>query len=214
MFCDDTADGYLRVTLDGILDNWVSTIHRKRTSSHNNKIFGRITDIILVYGFSHLNKVTTELDPNYIERFYKFKDEKGRWASRTLTNRGNVSGESGQPWKGYNPSNTGRHWRPPKDKTYAIYINDNFIPGYLSIKSIHNRLEALNNAGLIHWSGNGVPRLKQYLMPNQKQIVSNFWADCKDKQVTGYPTEKSLVALERIVLAGSNPGHELHLPTL
>ena len=208
LHCDDSADYYLRMLMDTIFDasTWHATIQRKRTSAHNDKIFGRVMDTILVYGQPPKNKVMTELDPDYIERNYRYTDERGRFRTGDLTGAGESGGESGDDWHDYSPSKTGRHWAPPRTGKYATYIDRRFIPGYTSIKGVHDRLQALDDAGLIYWSRNGVPSIKRYLMPDQKQLASNIWTDCKDNQVTGYPTEKSLIALERIIKASSNEG--------
>lgn len=55
------------------------------------------------------------------------------------------------------------------------------------------------------------PRLKRYLSEQEGSIVTNIWDDIKPVQSQsaerlGYPTQKPLALLERIIQASSNPG--------
>ena len=75
------------------------------------------------------------------------------------------------------------------------------------------RMLELEKEGRIHIPKrpNGVPRLKRYLHENKGQVPSNIWADIpvigsRSKERTGYPTQKPLALLERIIKASSNPG--------
>ena len=208
LHCDDSADYYLRMLMDAIYgeSNWQATIHRRRTSSHNDKVFGRVMDTIHVYGAPPKNDVLMELDPEHVATSYRYQDQRGRFTTDQLTGPKTSAGESGQPWGGYDPTNIGRCWSVPRTGKYAGYIEKRFIAGYTKIKGIHDRLDALDKAGLIYRTSSNVPRLKRYLMPDQKQLASNLWLDCKDNQKTAYPTEKSLEALKRIIEASSNEG--------
>ncbi|MYD52550.1 MAG: hypothetical protein F4W93_13870 [Dehalococcoidia bacterium] len=70
----------------------------------------------------------------------------------------------------------------------------------------------LEQEGLIYLpkKANGVPSFKRYLHENKGQVPSNLWIDIppvqSGKERTGYPTQKPLALLERIVAASSNPG--------
>ena len=208
LHCDDSADYYLRVLMDSIFgeSSWQATIHRKRTNAHNDKVFGRVMDTIHVYGNPPRNDVMMDLDADYVAKQFTRQDEEGRYGTVQLTGPKTSAGESGQPWSGYDPTSIGRCWSVPKTGRYAAYIERRFITGYRSIKGIHDRLDALEKAGLVHWTSGGTPRLKQYLQPNQKQVASHLWLDCKDNQKTDFKTEKSLKALERIIAAASDEG--------
>ena len=211
LHCDDTADAYLRMMMDSIFgsDAFQASIQWKRTSAHNDKIFGRVTDTLLVYGAPPANVVTQDLDPEYVSTYYRHEDAHGRFQSGDLTASGPRRGEAGKEWRGYNPTDIGRHWSVPKTHKYARYIETRLIPGYTDIESIHERLEALDAAGLLLWSRNGVPRLKRYLTEDQGQLATNLWTDIKNasrSERTGYPTQKPLALLDRIIRASSNEG--------
>ena len=211
LHCDDTADAYLRMTMDSIFGSeaFQSCIQWKRTSAHNDKIFGRVTDTILVYGAPPVNPVTQALDSDYVNTYYRHEDSHGKYQSGDLTASGPRNGEAGNAWRGYNPTDIGRHWSVPKTHKYARYIDSKLISGYTSIDGIHDRLDALDAKGLVLWSRNGVPRLKRYLTEDQAQVATNLWTDIKNasrKERTGYPTQKPLALMERIIRASSNEG--------
>ena len=211
LHCDDTADAYLRLMMDSIFgrEAFQASIQWKRTSAHNDTIFGRVTDTLLVYGAPPINPVTQDLHPDYVETYYRHEDEHGRYQSGDLTASGPRRGEAGTTWRGYNPTSIGRHWSVPKTHRYAEYIEHEFIPSYTDIQSIHDRLDALDDAGLLLWSRNGVPRLKRYLTEEQGQVATNLWVDIKNasrSERTGYPTQKPLALLDRIIKASSNEG--------
>ncbi|PJN92702.1 restriction endonuclease subunit M, partial [Amaricoccus sp. HAR-UPW-R2A-40] len=72
-------------------------------------------------------------------------------------------------------------------------------------------LDELDAKGDIFWSKNGNPRRKVYLDESAGVSVQDIWMDYRDAHnqmvhVTGYPTEKNINLLRRIVEASSNPG--------
>ena len=63
----------------------------------------------------------------------------------------------------------------------------------------------------IYWTRNGVPRLKVYLDGAPGMPLNDLWADVQalrswHSERLGYPTQKPLALLERIINASSNPG--------
>ena len=78
---------------------------------------------------------------------------------------------------------------------------------------VHDRLDALDGAGLVHWpnDGNGMPRLKRYLAAAKGTAVEDIIADispvgAQARERIGYPTQKPLALLERIIKASSDEG--------
>jgi len=72
-------------------------------------------------------------------------------------------------------------------------------------------MEEYDRAGLISYSRDGMPRLKRYLEDMPGVSLQTLWDDIPpiNSQATerlGYPTQKPLALLERIVQASSNPG--------
>lgn len=220
LHCDPTAGHYLKLVLDAVFGYacFLADITWKRSFAHNDKMFGSLSDTILYYGKSddvikNADAVKTVFDDDQLARKYPSKDSRGRYMRDNLMGPGTARGESGMPWKGCDPTQYGRHWSAPKTGKYAKYINDNLIPNYLKIEGVHARLDALDNNELILWpkKKGGAPTLKRYAMQDQGTLPSNMWTDVpplarKSKERLGYPTQKPLALLERIIAASSNPG--------
>src|SRR5581483_9635212 len=102
-------------------------------------------------------------------------------------------GETGNPWKGFSPTPKGRHWMYPP--------------------SVLDKLDA---EGRIYWpkTAGAWPKLKRYLNEAKGVPLQDIWDDVyglstmgADKhERLGYPTQKPLALLERIINASSNPG--------
>ena len=91
------------------------------------------------------------------------------------------------------------------------WIDAELIPGYLAEEGILARLDMLDRAGLILFTANGTPRLKRYLAASPGQVPPDVWTDIppvnsQARERTGYPTQKPLALLDRIIRASSNPG--------
>ena len=221
--CDHTANAYLRVLLDSIFGKgmYKGEISWKRTSAHKDSAwFGNVVDTILCYsGRISLNAedMRVPLAPEYVEKNYKHNDDDGRgpYQSVVLTAAGTSDGESGRPWRGVDPgARSGRHWSAPKatgKKQYGDWIADNLIAGYESVTGVHDRLDALEAAGMIVWSRTGNPRLKRYLAADRGKLLSNLWTDIapissQSAEATGYPTQKPVELAERIITASTDEG--------
>ena len=218
LHCDPTASHYLKGIMDALFapQNYRAQITWQRTSAHNDsRSFGNITDIVLFYSRQdriNIDPVRIPLDADYVERFYRYADERGRYQLGDLTAPRLGSGETGQLWRGYNPNQRGRQWNAPLRGRYAEWIDDAIIPGYRGIASPLARLDALAETGLIHFPDDGgMPRLKRYLAGALGQAPSNLWTDIRPvnawaREYTGWRTQKPLALLERIIGASSNPG--------
>ena len=105
----------------------------------------------------------------------------------------------------------GRCWSVPRTGDYAAWIDAELIPGYLAAEGVLARLDMLDRAGLIQFTANGTPRLKCYLAASPGQVPPDVWTDVppvnsQARERTGYPTQKPLALLDRIIKASSNPG--------
>ena len=213
LHCDQSASHLLRVLMDGIFGaaHFRTEIIWRRHNAHNDKLYGTIHDTILYYSYGDRtirDEVRLPLDPERAESAYRYSDEHGQYARGDLTASGTTEGESGQPWRGIYPGY--RHWSPPRTGRYAEYIEQQFIPNYRSIKGVHARLDALDEAGLIYWPSNdGRPKLKRYLLPNAGVPPQSLWNDIwpvRGKESLGYNTQKPLALLDRIIKASTEPG--------
>ena len=213
LHCDPTASHYLKLLMDCVFgkSKYQGEITWQRTSAHNDRVFGRVSDSILFYGSSPRDHPDNRLplQEPYLKKHYRHKDTRGVWRSHDLTGPKTSTGESGKPWRGFDPANYGgRCWSVPKRGDYAKYIDNVLAPGYLNIKGVHDRLEFLDKNELIHFPANGgFPCIKRYLIPDQGQLPTSVWTDISNptgKERTGYPTQKPLALLQRIIRASSN----------
>ena len=209
LHCDTTAGAYLRVLCDSVFgySQCRNEIQWKRTSAHSAaRRFGSVHDRILLYSRSDSykwNHVYQPYDDEYIKQKYRSKDQQGeRYSTGDLTGDGLRSGESGQPWRGFDPSEKGRHWAIPRT-----------FPGSENMpEGSHDALSYLDSIGRIHWSKRGgMPRFVRRLsdmpgLPAQDVITDVSPINSQAKERTGYPTQKPLALLRRFIEAATKPG--------
>jgi len=212
LHCDPTASHYLKLLLDAIFTprQFLNEIIWKRTHAHgSSKRYGPVHDVILFYAKSDefvWTNPRAEHDPEYIEKHFRVIDPERNEAFQaiTLTGSGVRRGESGLPWKGTNPTDVGRHWALP-----------GAIGEELGIKggTVQERLDALDAAGRVYWpkTEDGTPRLKWYVSDLHGVAIPDVWTDiapisAQAKERLGYPTQKPVALLERIILSSSREG--------
>jgi len=127
-----------------------------------------------------------------------------------LTGPGTRQGDSGKPWRGIDPTKSGRHWQPPM-MMYDYY--EELTGESIAHLTMQERLDKADEAELIHWPkrSDGVPRFKQYVhisrgTPIQDIITDIDAINSQAAERLGYPTQKPVALMERILLASSNPG--------
>jgi site-specific DNA-methyltransferase (adenine-specific) len=213
LHCDPTASHYLKVMLDVIFGarNFRNEIVWKRTGAHGGaKRWGPVHDIILFYTKSDQylwNRVYEPLDKDYIERFYRYTDERGRYQLVSLTGAGVTKGDSGKPWRGVDPTQVGRHWAVPQSIVEQLVGKER-----AQQMSVQEKLDLLDSAGYIVWPARGrVPQYKRYLEMSEGNPIQDVITDIQPigahaRERLGYPTQKPLALLERILQASSNEG--------
>jgi site-specific DNA-methyltransferase (adenine-specific) len=213
LHCDATASHYLKLLCDAVFgpNTFQNEIIWKRTGSHGGaKRWGPIHDVILFFGKTDepkWNRVYQDYDPDYISDFYRFEDEKGRYRLVTLTGAETRTGDSGAPWRGIDPTKSGRHWALP---SYAL--NGLASKEEIAKMTTQQKLDLLDKHGCIYWPPKGsVPQQKRYLSDGEGVQVQDIITDIQPissqaKERLGYPTQKPVALLERIIQASSNPG--------
>ncbi len=187
LHCDPTASHYLKIVLDAIFGplNYKNEIIWKRTSAHSDaKRFGKIHDIVLYYSKSDSptwNTVMQAHDDDYIEQYYRYNDDDGRrWMSGDLSAAGLSGGGYEYEWKG-----VVRVWRCPIDT-----------------------MKRLDEENRIYYTRNGIARIKRYLDESDGRPANDLWTDIEalrswHTEKLGYPTQKPVALLERIIRASS-----------
>ncbi|WP_243444772.1 DNA methyltransferase [Sphingosinicella humi] len=189
LHCDPTASHYLKLLLDGVFgpENYLNEITWKRTTAHNDAgKFGRNTDIILFYskGPNRVwNPIYSAYSEDYIARF-RNRDPDGRlWMDDNLTAKGLSGGGYTYEYKGCTSL-----WRVPPDT-----------------------MRRLDGENRLHFTRAGGIRLKRYLDEAKGLPLQALWDDIppinsRAQERLGYPTQKPLALLERIIAASSNEG--------
>ncbi len=199
LHCDPTASHYLKILLDAIFGPvcFINEIVWKRYGAHNDsKTYGRIHDVILFFSKRSkpiFNKQYENYDEQYVEERFKFVDADGRrWAEQ------NLSSPNPRPNLTY----------PFKAKNGVVYE-----PPANGWKYSYERLLELDEADKLHYPAKtqGRLRLKNYLDERLGVPVQDVWTDVgtiggTSPERLGYPTQKPVALLERIIAASSNEG--------
>ena len=194
LHCDPTASHYLKIVMDAIFgpDRMFAEIVWKRTTTHNDaKKWSPDHDVILVYTAGDeftFNPVYMPHDQEYTDTFYKNVDEHGRRYSLD-----NIASPNPRPnltyvWRGNEPPLKG--WRYSLETMEKLFAD--------------GRIELPKKPG-------GRPRVRRYLDEMKGTPPGDVWTDIRPisahaKERLGYPTQKPLALLERIIEASSNPG--------
>ena len=215
LHCDPTMSHYLKLVMDAVFGRkaFSCEVVWKRQSSHNRaKRWAPVHDCILYYaggGQPIWNRVLQPLDPEYVGRFYRHTNKRGRYRVDNLTGPGLRDGNTGQTGRDIDPSERGRHWELPPDRALPDWFS--FPDGYAGM-SARERLDVLEAQQMIYWPPRGtMPGFKRYLTPASGAPVTDMVLDipplsAASKERLGYPTQKPLALLRRIVAASSNPG--------
>lgn len=214
LHCDPAASHYLKMLMDAVFSpsNFRNEVIWKRTGAHGGaKRYGPVHDTILFYSQSDdfvWNSAYVAYDEDYIKKYFRNVDERGRHSDEALTGPGTRTGESGQPWGGCDPAEIGRHWQPA---SYAYEKYKELTKTDLADYPFLQRLDKLNEVGLIFWTDKGTPRLKRYLDDARGVPAPDMWSDIppinsQAQERLGYPTQKPEALLQRIIAASSNEG--------
>ena len=104
LHCDPTASHYLKMLLDAVFGkgHFRNEVIWKRSGAHGGaRRWGPLHDTIFFYSKSDAfqwNRVYQDYDERYIDKFYRFSNEKGRYRLVTLTGAGTRNGNSGKVW--------------------------------------------------------------------------------------------------------------------
>lgn len=192
LHCDPTASHYLKIILDGIFDpnGFTNEIIWKRTTP-KGLAFSRYAsnhDVILYYrnGPDFLwNPQYTAHSPEYLKRYSLIDEGTGkRFQATSLLN-------------------------PNKDRPNLTY---EFGGHHRVWRWTKERMQRAADEGRIHFPpSGGVPREKRFLDEQEGVPVSSVWTDIPPvnamaKERIGYPTQKPLALLDRIIEASSNKG--------
>lgn len=195
LHCDPTASHYLKLMMDAVFgpENMLNELIWKRTETKGDarRKFGALHDTILIYAKSNqykFNPVYAIKTDDYIGRF-RLDDHDGRGAYRIA------------PLDSPNP-------RPN-----LTYEYKGFLPPAKGWRVSREVMEELDTQGRLAFPKTKTGRIgrKHYLSEQDGAKVGDVWTDIRPVQASsaeriGYPTQKPLALLERIISASSDPG--------
>jgi len=193
--CDWHASHYVKVMLDQTFgeNSFQNEIVWKRTTAHSDAKqgsthYGRIHDTIFFYtsgGEPTWHPLYRPFDQGYVEEFFQIEPKTGRrFQLYDITGPGGAA--KGNP--SYEFLGITRHWRFSKARMQELY----------------------KEGRIIQTRPGTVPRERRYLDELKGVPVGSVWDDippigARSWERLGYPTQKPLALLERIINASSDP---------
>jgi DNA modification methylase len=200
LHCDPTASHYLKLLCDAVMGKncFVNEITWKRTSAKSDHKQGathlpRVHDVILRYQRDSNVKPTshqlfTEYDEEYVRQKYPHKEADGRrYGLWDMTAPGGADPAKRNPF--YEIFGVKKYWRYSRE-----------------------RMQEMISEGLVVQPSPGaIPRQKRFLDVSEGVPIGDVWDDIapinsQARERLGYPTQKPVALLERIIQASSNPG--------
>lgn len=188
--CDNKVNSFMRIILGDIFgqDNFRTEIIWKRSTAHSDSSsYGNVHDSIYYFtksNFKIWNQQFTPYTDDYVEKQFRYVDEKGRrYRSGDLSASGLSGGGYIYEWNGVT-----REWRCPK-----------------------HTMEKYDAENKLTYTGTGLVRLKFYLDEMPGLPTQSVWDDVNKihhlaHERLDYPTQKPEALLERIIRASSNEG--------
>jgi DNA modification methylase len=193
LHCDPTASHYLKILMDAVFgkESFVNEIIWNRTNakSHAYTRFPSSHDVLLFYRktpASTWNAIHAPHSEKYIKSHYS-----------------NIDPENGRRYT------LGDLLNPNPDRPNLTY---EFLGMTKVWRWTKERMEKAYQDGLVVQSKPGsVPRYKRYLDEQEGTPFTDVWTDIfplnsQAQERLGYPTQKPVALLERIIAASSNPG--------
>ena len=213
--CDWHANAHLRIKIDQLTggpSTFVNEIIWKRQQSHSDvgqgaAHLGRVHDVILFYakggdGPKTWHPIYEPHRPENLDRHYRWAESPTgeivtlkpgeivpqgwrRFRNDNLT-AAKPGGDTSYDWKGKRPYK-GRYWMYSKEK-----------------------MEELERQGLLLYTRTGMPEFKRYLT-TEGTPIGDVWTDIgpinsQAKERLGYPTQKPIELLKRIISLATDEG--------
>lgn len=192
LHCDPTASHYLKIVLDTVFNvrYFRSEIIWKRSAAHGGPVnYNDIHDSIFYYSKTERptwNSPRAPHDRSYIQSHYASADEDGR-RYQLVSAHGAGDGPPRKFGENVIAPPPGRHWMSQE------------------------HIDQMMAEGKIVFTKTGMPRYKRYLDETEGAPLGTIWDDIppinsQASERLGYPTQKPLALLERIIQASSHEG--------
>lgn len=225
LHCDPTASHYLKVLMDAVFGakQHRSEIVWKRSSSHNDTKqglvnYGHIHDTIFFYtkGSSwSWSPQYTAYEEEYTGRDYKLVDEKtGRRFRRGDLTAAKPGGDVSYEWRIKKRADIRERWVADLLSEYENPVEGWEYKGVYPYSGRYwayskDNMEQFAREERIRHTFDGMPEYVRFLDEMPGVPLQDLWSDIRPllgHERLGYPTEKPLTLLERILTASSNPG--------
>lgn len=195
LHCDPTAGHYLKLVMDAVFGPmkfrndivWKSSFGSRNDARQR---YGRGRDSLLYYSdqdsFFEPNKMP--LSQDVVDAWYRYEDDDGR-----RYNVGNITGPGGRGYE-YEFLGATRVWRYPPNRMnelleQGLIVHESTVPG----------------------SKRKVAGMKRYLDESKGRVPTEVWDDIRPlnrrtKERLGYPTQKPLALLDRVISSSSREG--------
>lgn len=198
LHCDPTASHYLKIILDSIFGPelfrneiiWKRATTVKGNFGQGQRALGANTDTILFYAkskASKFNQVFTDYSEDYVTKTYRYVEPETGRRYRLISMIGPGGAAKGNPQ--YEVMGVTRYWRYSQERMKELIAADMVVqtkPG-------------------------NVPQRKLYLDEGKGVAVQTNWTDIPNLQAAhaeslGYPTQKPVALLERIIQLTTDEG--------
>ena len=224
LHCDPTASHYLKILLDAVFGKqfFRNEVAWRRSSAHSDtkqgmRRYGRIRDVILFYTKSRdytWNPLYTCYSNEYALTEYRHIAADNRLYKETDVTAAKPGGDTSYEWRVKRPVDLTCRWQTDLTEEYR---KPKVGWKYKAVKPYERRYWAYSKANLIAFAESGhlihretgMPRLMQFADKMPGVSLQDNWDDIQiasGSEDLGYPTQKPLALLERIVSASSNEG--------
>ena len=224
LHCDPTASHYLKLLMDAVFGSglYLNEMTWKRSSAHSDtrqgmSRAGKIRDVLLVYTKTEdyvWNPQYMPYTEDYLGAEYRHIAPDGRRYKETDLTAAKPGGDTEYVWPVKRPTHEKTRWsadlmdeylKPEPGWEYKAVIP---YRGRYWAYSKANLASFWNEGRLIHRE-TGMPRLMQFADDMPGVPLQDLWDDIPPvlgNERVGFPTQKPLALLERIVKASSNEG--------
>ena len=193
LHCDPTASHYLKTLMDSVFgkNHFKNEIVWNSATGVKNNVktrFGRGHDIVLFYGMpkSKFNVQYEPLSEEYLKSHYTYTDEDGRRFRADNLNAPNTGGHR------YEFLGVTRNWRMTEEQAHQWLAEGRIVH------------QSITSGSRVR-----IPSYKRYADESMGRPALDNWTDIgalnsQAKESTGYPTQKPVALLERIIKTSSN----------
>ena len=224
LHCDPGASHYLKLLMDAVFGSglFLNEITWKRASAHSDtrqgmRRAGRIRDVVFVYAKSAEYVWNPQYMPytaDYLHAEYRHTSPDGRRYKETDVTAAKPGGDTEYEWHVKRRVHEKNRWAADLTDEYRDpqpgweYKAVSPYRGRYWAYSKSNLASFWNEGALIH-RATGMPRLIQFADDMPGVPMQDLWDDIPPvlgNERVGYPTQKPLALLERIIKASTNEG--------